>query len=225
MHMKRLWSGEKHFLPERFHCPSPSESVAAIARYSGWQIAYILWGYLVIHVLQSLCALVVTYSLVLPVIHSQGLEMLQGLGIGTLTIAIVVGLMILQVWIAATFFLQPRMSTADKQKPLALHNRRAFHNFNYFLFFYNVLLGLGTCLSRLFISCILGSWLIARLDRTIMQKGYEGAGMGKRPALSDATLWRGLASHLCGAAWGTSSRALNSHPALKHLDLISRARL
>ncbi|XP_058158080.1 stimulated by retinoic acid gene 6 protein-like isoform X2 [Dasypus novemcinctus] len=153
MHMKRLWSGEKHFLPERFRCPSPSESVAAIARYSGWQIAYILWGYLVIHVLQSLCALVVTYSLVLPVIHSQGLEMLQGLGIGTLTITIVVGLMILQVWIAATFFLQPRMSTADKQKPLALHN-------------------------RLFISCILGSWLIARLDRTIMQKGYEGADMG-----------------------------------------------
>ena len=37
--------------------------------------------------------------------------------------------------------------------------RRAFHNFNYFLFFYNVLLGLGACLSRLLISCLLGTWL------------------------------------------------------------------
>ena len=56
--------------------------------------------------------------------------------------------------------------------------RRAFHNFNYFLFFYNVLLGLGACLSRLFISCVLGTWLIARIDRTILQSGYERADMG-----------------------------------------------
>nr|XP_054514305.1 coiled-coil domain-containing protein 180 isoform X16 [Pan troglodytes] len=69
---------------------------------------------------------------------NQGLEMLQGLGIGM----------------------------------------KAFHNFNYFLFFYNVLLGLGACLSRLLISCLLGMWLIARIDRTIMQSGYEGADMG-----------------------------------------------
>ncbi|XP_037653220.1 stimulated by retinoic acid gene 6 protein-like isoform X2 [Choloepus didactylus] len=178
LHIKRLWSGDKHFLPVKFHCPSPSESVVAIARYSGWQIAYILWGYLIIHVLQSLCGLVLMYSLVLPVIHNQGLEMLRGLGIGTLTVSIVVGLMVLQVWIAATFFLQPKMSPADKQKPLALRNRNVFHNFNYFLFFYNVLLGLGACLSRLLISCVLGTWLIARIDRTIMQRGYERADMG-----------------------------------------------
>ncbi|XP_033093929.1 LOW QUALITY PROTEIN: coiled-coil domain-containing protein 180 [Trachypithecus francoisi] len=55
---------------------------------------------------------------------------------------------------------------------------KVFHNFNYFLFFYNVLLGLGACLSRLLISCLLGTWLIARIDRTIMQNGYEGADMG-----------------------------------------------
>ncbi|XP_072583994.1 stimulated by retinoic acid gene 6 protein-like isoform X5 [Vulpes vulpes] len=137
-HMKRLWAGNKHFLPSKFHNPSSAESVVAIARYSGWQIAYILWGYLIIHVVQSLCGMLIMYGLVLPIIHNQGLEMLQGLGIGT----------------------------------------RVFHNFNYFLFFYNVLLGLGACLSRLLISCILGTWLIARIDRTIMQNGYEGADMG-----------------------------------------------
>ncbi|XP_044635127.1 stimulated by retinoic acid gene 6 protein-like [Equus asinus] len=177
-HMRRLWAGDKHFLPLKFHHPSSSESVVAIARYSGWQIAYILWGYLIIHVVQSLCGLAIMYGLVLPIIHNQGLEMLRGLGIGTLTISTVLGLMMLQVWIATSFFLQPKMGTADTQKPLALNNRKAFHNFNYFLFFYNVLLGLGACLSRLLISCILGAWLIARIDRTIMQSGYEGADMG-----------------------------------------------
>ncbi|XP_006887022.1 PREDICTED: stimulated by retinoic acid gene 6 protein homolog [Elephantulus edwardii] len=177
-HIKRLWSGNKNFLPLKFHNPSSSESVVAIARYSGWQIAYILWGYLVIHVVQSLCGMVIMYSLVLPIIHKRGLEMLRGMGIGILTLSIVVGLMLLQMWIAASFFLQPKMGTADLQKPLALNNRKAFHNFNYFLFFYNVLLGLGACLSRLFISCILGTWLIARIDRTIMQNGYERADLG-----------------------------------------------
>ncbi|XP_056136245.1 STRA6-like isoform X3 [Lampris incognitus] len=44
-HLKRLWKGEKGFLPEKFHNPSSAVSVAAIARYSGWQIAFTLWGY------------------------------------------------------------------------------------------------------------------------------------------------------------------------------------
>ncbi|XP_038626013.1 stimulated by retinoic acid gene 6 protein-like isoform X2 [Tachyglossus aculeatus] len=177
-HIKRLWSGEKKFLPLKFHSPSSSESVAAIARYSGWQIAYILWGYLIIHVVQCLFGVMFTYSLVLPVRHNQGLAMLKDLGIGILTISIIVGLMVLQIWIAGRFFLQPKIGPSDKQKPLALNHRKAFHNFNYFLFFYNILLGLGACLSRLLFSCILGTWLIARLDRTILQNGYERADMG-----------------------------------------------
>lgn len=40
-------------------------------------------GYLIIHVLQSLCGLGLMYSLVLPVAHGQGLQVLRGLGIGT----------------------------------------------------------------------------------------------------------------------------------------------
>lgn len=40
-------------------------------------------GYLIIHVVQSLCGMLIMYGLVLPIIHNQGLEMLQGLGIGT----------------------------------------------------------------------------------------------------------------------------------------------
>ncbi|XP_039400286.1 stimulated by retinoic acid gene 6 protein-like isoform X2 [Mauremys reevesii] len=209
-HMKRLWAGKKHFLPLRSHEPASSQSVAAIARYSGWQIAYILWGtcqafsismhstkirvvalflcskkcvfsfpgYLIIHVMQCLFGVMIMYSFVLPIQHGQGLEMAKGLAIGILTVGIATGLMILQIKIAARFFLQPKILPDDKQKPLALNNRKAFHNFNYFLFFYNVLLGLGACLFRLLCSVLLGTWLIARIDRTIMQKGYEAADMG-----------------------------------------------
>ncbi|XP_075787866.1 stimulated by retinoic acid gene 6 protein-like [Pelodiscus sinensis] len=177
-HMKRLWAGEKHFLPVRFHQPSSSRSVAAIARYSGWQIAYLLWGYLILHTVQCVFGMFIMYAVVLPIHHGQGLEVAKELGLTILAAGIAVGLVLLQVRVAALFFLQPRIQPADEQKPLALNNRRAFHNFNYFLFFYNVLLGLGACLSRLLCSALLGTWLIARIDRTILQRGYEGADTG-----------------------------------------------
>ncbi|XP_073447336.1 stimulated by retinoic acid gene 6 protein-like [Aquarana catesbeiana] len=177
-HMKRLWIGEKGFLPIKYHNPSPSESVAAIARYTGWQLAYILWGYLILHTVQSMFGMAFVYAFVVPIKHGQALIFLKGLGITVLTISIVILLMILQVVLAGQFFLQNKISPEDKQKPLALNNRKAFHNFNYFFFFYNVILGLSACLFRLFCSLILGTWLIARIDRTILQRGYEAADMG-----------------------------------------------
>ncbi|XP_053321767.1 stimulated by retinoic acid gene 6 protein-like [Spea bombifrons] len=177
-HMKRLWVGEKSFLPAKYHKPSASQSVAAIARYSGWQVAYILWGYLIMHIVQTFLGLAFVYALVFPVKHGKGIAMLQGLGLSILTIAIVIALMVLQVILATTFFLQKKIYPEDKGKPLALNNRKAFHNFNYFFFFYNVILGLSACLMRLFCSLILGSWLIGRIDRTILQRGYESADMG-----------------------------------------------
>ncbi|KAJ6653491.1 hypothetical protein lerEdw1_009163 [Lerista edwardsae] len=98
----------------------------------------------------------------------------------SLALGIVIGLMLLQVVMAARFFLQPKICQTAKAKPLALDNRKVFHNFNYFLFFYNVLMGLSTCLFRLLCSLVVGAWLIGRIDRTIMPKGYEAADMGFR---------------------------------------------
>uniref|UniRef100_A0A8D2IR37 Stimulated by retinoic acid gene 6 protein-like n=1 Tax=Varanus komodoensis TaxID=61221 RepID=A0A8D2IR37_VARKO len=179
-HMKRLWAGQKQFLPVMFSKCSSSQSVVTIARYSGWQIAYILWGYLIIHVVQCLFGVLLMYSFVLPVKNGQGVEMVKNLGIGILTLCIIIGFILLQVLIAARFFLQPKILENDKEKPLALDNRRGFQNFNYFFFFYNVLLGLGSCLFRLLSSIVVGAWLIARIDRTIMPKGYEALDMGFR---------------------------------------------
>ncbi|XP_063311348.1 stimulated by retinoic acid gene 6 protein-like isoform X1 [Pelobates fuscus] len=177
-HMKRLWVGEKGFLPIKYHKPSPSQSVAAIARYSGWQVAYILWGYLILHIVQTLFGMCFVYAFVFPIKHGQGIALLRGLGFSVLSIAIVIGLMVLQVQLAGHFFLQKKISPEDKKKPLALNNRKAFHNFNYFFFFYNVILGLSACLIRLLSSLVLGSWLVARIDRTILQRGYESSDMG-----------------------------------------------
>ncbi|KAM4750132.1 STRA6-like [Anableps anableps] len=172
-HLKRLWRGQKGFIPERFHNPKSAVSVASIARYSGWQIAFTLWGYLIVHFIYFLFALLFVYLLVLPIQHGQALAMLSNLGLILLTIGMVVCLVILQVVLVQIFFLQDKLSPTDKQKPLALNNRKAFHCFNYFFFFYNVVMGISTCIVRLLFSIVTGTWLVSRIDRTIMQRGYE----------------------------------------------------
>ncbi|XP_031145203.1 STRA6-like [Sander lucioperca] len=177
-HMKRLWKGQKGFLPEKFHNPRSAVSVACIARYSGWQIAFTLWGYLIVHFIYFLFALLLVYMLVLPIQHGKALIMLTNLGVILLTISLVIGLVILQIVLVQIFFLQDKMSPTDKHKPLALNNRKGFHCFNYFFFFYNVVMGISNCIVRLLCSIVVGTWLVSRLDRTIMQRGYESMDAG-----------------------------------------------
>lgn len=172
-HLRRLWKGQKSFLPEKFHKPNSAVSVASIARYSGWQIAFTLWGYLIVHFVHFMIALGLFYLLVLPIQHGRALNMLHNLGIILLTIGLVIALVILQVVLVQIFFLQDKMSPTDKHKPLALNNRKAFHCFNYFFFFYNVVMGVSNCILRLLCSIVTGTWLVSRIDRTIMQRGYE----------------------------------------------------
>ncbi|CAJ1052730.1 STRA6-like [Xyrichtys novacula] len=177
-HLKRLWKGQKSFLPEKFRNPKSAVSVASIARYSGWQIAFTLWGYLIVHFVHFLFALLIVYVLVLPIQHGQVLSMLKNLGIIILTIVLVIALVILQIVLVQIFFLQDKMSPTDKDKPLALNNRKAFHCFNYFFFFYNVVMGISNCILRLLSSIVVGTWLVSRIDRTIMQRGYENMDAG-----------------------------------------------
>nr|XP_057921532.1 STRA6-like isoform X2 [Doryrhamphus excisus] len=172
-HLKRLWRGEKGFLPEKFHNPRSARSVASIARYSGWQIAFTLWGYLMVHFVHFLVVLLLVYVIVIPIQHGEALTMLSNLGLLILTISLVIAMVILQIVLVQIFFLQDKLSPTDKHKPLALNNRKAFDCFNYFFFFYNVIMGISNCIVRLLISIVLGTWLVSRIDRTIMQRGYE----------------------------------------------------
>lgn len=51
--------------------------------------------------------------------------------------------------------------------------RRAFHNFNYFFFFFNMILGVMNCLLRVIKSAAVGLMLVSRIERTIMPEGFE----------------------------------------------------
>uniref|UniRef100_A0A673AQB9 STRA6-like n=1 Tax=Sphaeramia orbicularis TaxID=375764 RepID=A0A673AQB9_9TELE len=169
-HLKRLWRGQKGFLPEKFHKPNSAVSVASIARYSGCQIAFTLWGKLHLDIKSFFCEYI--EGLVSYLINLLASVFLS------LTFLVVYGLVKLQEVLVKIFFLQDKMSPSDKQKPLALNNRKAFHCFSYFLFFYNVINGITYCFMRLFSSLVVGTFLLSRLDRTIMLRGYENMDRG-----------------------------------------------
>ncbi|TRY85745.1 hypothetical protein DNTS_031924 [Danionella cerebrum] len=135
-------------------------------------------GYLIVHFVQFLFALMFVYGIVLPIQKGHILSWLSNVGIILLTIFIVIALVAVQIILVQVFFLQPKLSPEDKEKPLAINNRKAFHCFNYFFFFYNVIMGLSNCILRLLSSCIVGTWLVSRIDRTIMQRGYESMDPG-----------------------------------------------
>ncbi|XP_063311346.1 stimulated by retinoic acid gene 6 protein-like isoform X1 [Pelobates fuscus] len=177
--LKSLWAGNKMFLPMKFHKPTSSRCIIAIARYSSWQVAYILWGYSIMHLVQILVGTIFVLLVVYPIEIGIFWDMLKDLLITWFApFAVVFILVTLQTRLAAIFFLQDKISDEDEQKPLALNNRKAFQNFNYFFFFYNVIVGFGSCLSRLMRSLVIGSWLIARIDRTILPPGFEGRDSG-----------------------------------------------
>ncbi|KAG9259718.1 stimulated by retinoic acid gene 6 protein-like isoform X1 [Astyanax mexicanus] len=172
-HMKRLWAGNKSFLPNNGHVPHSAVSVVALAKYPGCQIAFTIWGYLIVHIALFVFGMIFVY-LVVVLIRCVGLgKWLINLLIFLSNFLIVIALLMLQILLVQVFFLQEKIKPENKEKPLALNNRKAFHNFNYFFFFYNVILGLGSCILRLFGSTFVGLLLISRINLTIMPKGFE----------------------------------------------------
>uniref|UniRef100_A0A3B3ZE08 Uncharacterized protein n=1 Tax=Periophthalmus magnuspinnatus TaxID=409849 RepID=A0A3B3ZE08_9GOBI len=162
--IKRLWKGHKDFLPKKLQNPSSAASVASIAKYSGWQIAFSLWG-------KAVCF--ITHSFLTCFNALIHIDILVFLMLSRVTFGLLFALLKLQVLLVKYFFLQDKISPTDDKKPLALNNRNAFNCFNYFFFFYNVVMGITSCFLRMMISFMLGTWLVSRIDRTIMQKGYE----------------------------------------------------
>lgn len=74
---------------------------------------------------------------------------------------------IIQLQIAKFALLQ------ERGKYLALNNRRFFHILSFFLFFFNVIIGVFGCLKRILLSVVLGALFISRTDRCLLLKGFE----------------------------------------------------
>ncbi|XP_060720694.1 stimulated by retinoic acid gene 6 protein-like isoform X2 [Tachysurus vachellii] len=170
--IKSLWAGQKIYLPRKYH-PSPTSSLGGLLKYPSYQIAFILWGYLIVHLALFLGGLVFVYMVISPICTNGFQHWLTDLIIVLANFFVVLAVMGLQRMFIHMFFLQDKNSPMDKDKPLALNNRKVFHNVNYFLFFFNVILGVMSCMMRLIKSSAVGLMLLPRIERAIMPQGFE----------------------------------------------------
>ncbi|XP_053335406.1 stimulated by retinoic acid gene 6 protein-like [Clarias gariepinus] len=177
-HIKSLWAGEKQYLPKTFTL-RPAVSLAGLLKYPGYQIAFTMWGYLIVHLAMFTAGMVFVYLVISPIRENGFLSWLLDLITFLTNFFIVFTLMKLQRIVIKWVFLQDKTSPHDEEKPLALNNRstilhrKAFHTFNYYLFFFNVILGLGSCVLRLIRSAIVALFLVSRIERTVMPQGFK----------------------------------------------------
>ncbi|KAF7686646.1 stimulated by retinoic acid gene 6 protein-like [Silurus meridionalis] len=171
-HMKLLRAGKKLFLPKKYKL-NPAQGVMGLLKYPGYQIAFSLWGYVIVHMAMFMIVLMFVYLVILPIQENSFLEWLSWMAISLSNIFILLALMGLQRLLGHFFFMQDKQSENDEVKPLALNNRKAFHNFNYFFFFINMMMGMMSCVLRIIKSAVVGLMLVSRIERTIMPEGFE----------------------------------------------------
>ncbi|KAM9449611.1 stimulated by retinoic acid gene 6 protein-like isoform 2-T2 [Clarias gariepinus] len=171
-HIKSLRVGEKKFLPKTYKL-DPAHGVIGLLKYPAYQVAFTIWGYVILHSVMFILGLMFMYLVISPIVEDGFLDWLKGFAITIEHVFILLVLMGLQRMLGHVFFLQDKTLPTDEGKPLALNNRKAFHNFNYFFFFINMVLGFMSCLWRVIQSASVGLMLLSCINRTIMPVGFE----------------------------------------------------
>jgi hypothetical protein len=166
-HMKRLYRGDRSFLPAAK--PAPVGMVTAALRYSGYQVAYAVWGWVLLFLLQFLAYVVIVVAIKFKFISVDVL--LLGL-LPSITFALLI--------FVTQFLLAKFLLLHDRGAYVNINNRRLFHILSFFLFFYNTLIGLFSCLRRIFTGMALGTVLVDRLDRSTLPRGWESFDPGFR---------------------------------------------
>ncbi|RDD47541.1 Stimulated by retinoic acid gene 6 protein-like protein [Trichoplax sp. H2] len=135
----KLYRGEKSELPIDKYTSFGSVIQSSIC-YAGYQISYMLWAFVAIHFILCLGILFVIYCIIYP-LEGVGSTWFLDFVIPIATCTILIN--IWQFLVSKYFFCQEHGNIN------ALDNRRLYHNFDYFIFFYNVMCGFFSCLFRI----------------------------------------------------------------------------
>ncbi|XP_059158549.1 stimulated by retinoic acid gene 6 protein-like [Physella acuta] len=160
-----LYRGDNSHIP-----PAASKSTTSLCvgciKYGGFQVAYIVWAYLISSIILFIvCLILSVFILLLMTGHTDWLvnKVLQVWP----SVLVAIGLMIAQILLAKFLFLQ------DRGQHLRLDNRNFFFIFTYFMFFYNIFLGLVSCLLRIIKAMLVGTLFLARLDNSTLPRKFE----------------------------------------------------
>ncbi|CAG5135720.1 unnamed protein product, partial [Candidula unifasciata] len=153
------------------HIPSPATQSAvalctASIEYAGFQVAYIIWGFAAVaFVLIIICiVLAILVTLLLKGIDEWLVKLLLSWWPG---LVLAIAIFVLQFLLSKYVFLQ------NNGEHLRLDNRRFYFVFAYFMFFYNIFLGIFSCVMRIFKAVAVGLIFLARLDNSTLPRKFE----------------------------------------------------
>nr|XP_054755000.1 stimulated by retinoic acid gene 6 protein-like [Lytechinus pictus] len=170
----RIWGGDRSSFPVQAY--SYSKKVVANLTYSGYQIAYCIWGFIFFHLILWLAVVFVWYFILGPLINNTRRDniVLQLLRDYWLGFVITYVIYYSQILVSRLFFLQ------KYGKNFGINNRRSYHNMVYFTLFLNVLVGFASCLLRILKALLFGIFLLGRVDYCLMYPGLEFFDKGYR---------------------------------------------
>ncbi|XP_067666653.1 stimulated by retinoic acid gene 6 protein-like [Haliotis asinina] len=175
-HLLRMFRGNKSFILDQL--PKPHKMMASSMRFPGYQVAYMLWGFVMLFVAMFLVVMSFAYVIYLISINhlmsSVLLSLLQTLSVPAFAIL----LFYIEVVLAKYVIMQDKIKKTDAAAPLNVDNRRFYECFNYYAFFGNLAIGLFTCFWRILQGIILGVLMVGRLDHSIYARGWEHTDRG-----------------------------------------------
>ncbi|XP_021360029.1 stimulated by retinoic acid gene 6 protein-like [Mizuhopecten yessoensis] len=165
MYLLESYKGNHEFLIPSEDSSNASKLVGFM-RYAGYQVAYIGWGFFVQMIVLAVVSIVIATVVVLFQFGLGGwfIEKLHAIWPVLLTTLVV---NFAQLLMARCAFLQ------KGGEFMALNNRRLFFITVYFMFFYNIFLGLVSCLLRILKAILIGAFFLPRLDHSTLPRRFQ----------------------------------------------------
>ncbi|XP_064619184.1 receptor for retinol uptake stra6-like isoform X2 [Lineus longissimus] len=144
-----------------------SSLMRAFVSYSGYQVAYIFWAFVLQFFVFCIVFAILSYIFFIPLIYDSATWFLDYIRdywpIVSVSLVVIIALNVT----ARCLFLQQR------GKVFAIDNRRLLFCVMFFAFFYNVFVGLFSCLLRMGKSVVFGLFFLSRLDSSTLPKKFE----------------------------------------------------
>ncbi|ELT92355.1 hypothetical protein CAPTEDRAFT_220731 [Capitella teleta] len=180
-HTLKLYKGDTSFLPPAFLNNVKTDSaeiVRSCMMFSGYQIAFMIWGMLIVNYVLWLLAMLFVIIIVLP-LHKGITDVVEWLAeVLIIPSTLHFFFKLLQKVMARKLYLQKKLNETEKTQPMALDNLRSFHVFNYFFFIANIQTGIFSCLYRILIGFVFGLVFLGRMDRCVLMERLEGSDKG-----------------------------------------------
>eukprot|EP00055_Hartaetosiga_balthica_P008605 m.32615 g.32615 ORF g.32615 m.32615 type:complete len:1022 (+) comp6393_c0_seq2:174-3239(+) len=172
-HILRLCKGDRSFLPKKIETLSSSVAITDALKYSGFQIAYILGGWLINAFLLCILCLFIAFAVVLPLLHIYNDWFFKPFLLHRLyPMFISVSFFIIQLLLVRYVF--------AIKKTYAIRFQRLFHNMDFFVFFLNIFVGVYSFIARFVLTVATALLWIGRLDKNLLSRGYEMKDPGYR---------------------------------------------